>query len=69
MVERILEVHPGQALVIKLQARFAAEGGNSELEEMAGLLFGQAVLAEGGKLPDPAAFSRSVAKLMIRAVQ
>lgn len=68
-VKRILELNPGHELVIKLQARFDAEGGNSELEEMAGLLFGQAVLAEGGKLPDPAAFSRSVAKLMIRAVQ
>lgn len=31
------------------------------------LLYGQALLAEGGALPDPAAFSRRLTELMLQA--
>ena len=38
------------------------------IAEFAELLYGQALLAEGGRLDDPAAFSRRLADLMIRAL-
>ena len=38
------------------------------LGDYARLLYGQAILAEAGQLPDPAEFSRLVADLMARAI-
>ena len=47
-------------------------GGMTEkdpvLAEYAELLYGQAVLAEGGQLDDPGAFSRKLAELMVLAL-
>ena len=37
------------------------------IQEYADLLYGQALLAEGGQLEDPAGFSQLVAKLMVNA--
>jgi molecular chaperone HtpG len=55
----ILEVNPDHPLVQRLrdtQTRF---------DDWAGLLFDQAVLAEGGSLPDPGAFVRRMNELML----
>ncbi len=68
VVKRILELNPNHELVASLQKRFDSDGTNSDLEEMATLLYGQAILAEGGEIPDPATFSRSLATLMARAI-
>ena len=38
------------------------------LTDYATLLYGQAMLAEGGQLEDPAAFSRRVAELMLETL-
>jgi HSP90 family molecular chaperone len=37
------------------------------LADYAELLYGQAALAEGMQVPDPATFSRLVAELMVKA--
>ena len=66
--KRILELNPAHPLVEKLQGIFAANAEDPRLETYADLLYGQSVLAEGGKLPDPAAFSRKVADLMAQAI-
>jgi len=37
------------------------------LDDYAQLIYGQAVLAEGGDLPNPGKFSKLVADLMVKA--
>ena len=65
---RILEINPGNAVVERLRTIAADNADDPRLAEGAELLFGQAVLAEGGQLPDPAAFSKRLAQLMARAL-
>jgi molecular chaperone HtpG len=65
---RILEVNPAHAVVERLRTIVAGSADDPRLAEGAELLFGQAVLAEGGQLPDPAAFSKRLAELMARAL-
>ena len=67
-VKPILELNPDHALLQKLQAIFEQNGTDPRLAEYARLLLGQAVLAEGGQLEDPADFSRRVAELMLEAL-
>jgi molecular chaperone HtpG len=66
--KRILEVNPSHPILEKLHARFDADPADTKLEEYAQLLHGQAVLAEGGDLPDPGAFSKLVAELMVQSL-
>jgi molecular chaperone HtpG len=56
----ILEINPEHALVKKLDS---AEG-SERFDDMAQVLFDQAVLAEGGHLEDPAAYVRRVNALL-----
>ncbi|HKX96195.1 MAG TPA: molecular chaperone HtpG, partial [Methylibium sp.] len=53
----ILEVNTGHALVRRLD-------GNDRFDDLAQVLFDQAVLAEGGTLEDPAAYVRRVNALL-----
>ncbi len=55
----ILELNPSHPLV----ARMAAD--EAHLADWAGLLFDQALLAEGGQLDDPAAFVKRVNRLLL----
>jgi len=66
-VKRVLEVNPSHPLVARLQAFHAAHPGDERFRRYAELLLGQAVLAEGGALRDPAAFSRRLAELLVEA--
>lgn len=56
----ILEVNPGHALVKKLE-------GSERFDDLANILFDQALLAEGGQLEDPAAYVRRVNQLLTAA--
>lgn len=67
-VKRILELNPTHPVVARLQAIAEANGDDPALAEYAELLYGQALLAEGGQLPEPAAFAKRVAELMQRAL-
>ncbi len=67
-VKRILEINPGHAILEGLRSIYDADNEASELGDYAQLLYGQAVLAEGGTPPDPAAFSRVVADLMVKSL-
>ncbi len=58
---RILEVNEKHPLVIRL----ATEEGEDRFADLATLLYEQAVLAEGGRLEDPAAFVRRVNQLLV----
>jgi molecular chaperone HtpG len=57
--KRILELNPAHPLVTGLRAAHAGKAEN--LEQSAELLYGLALLAEGGELEDPARFSRLIA--------
>jgi molecular chaperone HtpG len=66
--KRILELNPSHPLLPKLQAIFEKDPKSAELHDYARLLHGQALLAEGSALVDPAGFSKLVADLMVKAV-
>jgi molecular chaperone HtpG len=55
----ILEINPGHAIVRRIQP------GDARLADWAGLLFDQALLAEGGQLEDPAGFVKRSNELML----
>ena len=60
----ILELNPNHAVIEKLGKRFEDNPMDSRIAESAKLLLGQAILAEGGQLDDPAGFSQLVNKLL-----
>ncbi len=66
--KRILELNPAHALMPKLRAIVERDRTDPALQEYAELLHGQAILAEGGQLPDPAGFSKRIADLLLRVV-
>jgi len=68
-VKRVLEVNPEHPLVTRLQAFHAAHPADERFKRYAELLHGQAILAEGGTLPDPAAFSQRLAELLVEATE
>ena len=67
-VKRILELNPDHPLVVGM--REAKQEGRDEdaLGESAELLYGMALLAEGGELADPARFTRLLADRLARTV-
>jgi molecular chaperone HtpG len=65
--KRILEVNADHAILQKMKSRFEASAEDATLADYAHLLYGQALLAEGSPLPDPAGFAGMVADLMVRA--
>ncbi|WP_037307895.1 molecular chaperone HtpG [Amycolatopsis orientalis] len=60
-IKRILELNPGHPLVAGLRDAFAKQGENEGLAETAELLYGMALLAEGGELADPSRFTKLLA--------
>ena len=62
--KRILELNPDHDVVKKLSEKASAD----DVKDYAELLYGQALLAEGGVLPDPAGFSKRVANLLAKAL-
>ena len=67
-VKRILELNPNHPILEKLHGLYEANPEAPEVKDYAQLLYGQAVLAEGGDLPDPGVFSRLVADLMVKSL-
>jgi molecular chaperone HtpG len=65
--KRVLELNPTHPLVTRLQAFHATHPADERFKRYAELLHGQAILAEGGTLRDPAAFSRRLAELLVDA--
>ena len=61
----ILEINPDHPMV----ARLAVETDPSRRQDWAHLIFDQALLSEGGKLEDPAAFVRRMNELIVTLAQ
>lgn len=66
--KRILEINPGHPLVSGLRKAHEQGGDQATLTETAELLYGLAVLAEGGELTDPARFTRTLADRLARTL-
>ena len=67
--KRVLELNPSHPLLTRLQAFHTAHPADERFKRYAELLYGQAILAEGGTLSDPAAFSRRLAELLVEATE
>jgi molecular chaperone HtpG len=67
-VRGILEVNPDHPLIPKLAAMFQTDKTDPRLKLYADLLLGQAHLAESGEVPNPAAFSKVLADVMLLTV-
>jgi molecular chaperone HtpG len=66
--KRILELNPTHPLVTSLRTAYDANGENPELAETTELLYGSALLAEGGELTDPSRFTRLLADRLARTL-
>jgi molecular chaperone HtpG len=69
--KRILELNPNHPLVTGLQQAQKNSGDDAQargLDETAELLYGMALLAEGGALEDPARFAGLLADRLSRTV-
>jgi molecular chaperone HtpG len=67
-VKRILELNPGHPLVGGLRTALEGRADDPALPETAELLYGTALLAEGGDLEDPARFAKLLADRLARTV-
>ena len=67
-VKRILELNPGHPLVNGLRTAHEQRAEDPNLPETAELLYGTALLAEGGDLADPARFAKLLADRLARTV-
>ncbi|MGC4789697.1 molecular chaperone HtpG [Micromonospora sp. DT178] len=67
-VKRILELNPGHPLVTGLRKAHEQGGAEESLKEIAELLHGLALLAEGGELADPSRFTRVLADRLARTL-
>jgi molecular chaperone HtpG len=67
-VKRILELNPNHPLVGGLRSAYERSADDPGLPETAELLYGTALLAEGGDLDDPARFAKLLADRLARTV-
>ncbi|NQZ95188.1 MAG: molecular chaperone HtpG [Myxococcales bacterium] len=67
-VKPILEINPEHPLVERLKTLHEENGDDPRVAEYAQLLYGQAMLADGGRVDDPVEFSRRVTELMLAAL-
>jgi molecular chaperone HtpG len=67
-VKRILELNPAHPLVTGLRTAYDERAEDPALPETAELLYGTALLAEGGDLEDPARFAKLLADRLARTV-
>jgi molecular chaperone HtpG len=66
-VDRVLELNPNHPAVRSLACIHAAAANDPRVESFGRLLYDQAVLAEGSRPADPAAFARRINELIAAA--
>ncbi|MGL4306786.1 MAG: molecular chaperone HtpG [Mycobacteriaceae bacterium] len=66
--KRILELNPKHELVIGLRDAHEKQSGAEKLVETAELLYGTAVISEGGEIGDPARFAKILASHLARTI-
>lgn len=68
-IKRVLELNLDHPVVDRINAIFEKDAAAPVLKDYAGLLFDLATVSEGGKLDNPASFSRRVGELMAQALK
>ncbi len=68
-IKRSLEINPDHPLLVKLKGAYEAQKDDPSLGDIAELLFGLAVLAEGGELPDASRFTKLLGELMVKGLE
>jgi molecular chaperone HtpG len=66
-IKRVLEVNPNHPVIARMRSMHEKSSADPELQSYARLLYGQAILSEGGELEEPAEFARLIAELMVKA--
>ncbi|MDL2329322.1 molecular chaperone HtpG [Desulfosarcina sp. OttesenSCG-928-A07] len=66
--KRVLELNMGHPVIEKINTLFENDRDNPVLKDYSVLLFDMAVVAEGGKLENPARFSKMVGELLSKAM-
>ncbi|GGW04733.1 chaperone protein HtpG [Streptomyces globisporus] len=66
--KRILELNPTHPLITSLRTAHDTNADDPALTEIAELIYGSALLAEGGDLPDPARFTRLLTEHLTRTL-
>jgi len=64
--KRVLELNGQHPAVQSLKALYEKDANDPRLEDYGRLLYDQAVIAEGSKVRDPAAFARRINELMVK---
>ncbi|MFE2412557.1 molecular chaperone HtpG [Kitasatospora sp. NPDC059408] len=67
-VKRILELNPTHPLITALRGAHETNADDPALADLAELVHGSALLAEGGDLPDPARFTRLLTDRLTRTL-
>ena len=67
-VKRILELNPKHELVVALREAHATDKDKPDLAEAAELVYGMALLAEGGDLADPPRFTKLMAARLAKTL-
>ncbi|MFF9147353.1 molecular chaperone HtpG [Streptomyces sp. NPDC014861] len=67
-VKRILELNPAHPLITALRKAHEAGADDPALAGTAELIYGSALLSEGGDLPDPARFTRLLTERLARTL-
>jgi molecular chaperone HtpG len=67
-VKRVLELNMKHPLMLQINSLFETDRNNAALKDYSRMLFDMAVVAEGGKLENPAQFSRLVGEAMAKAM-
>ncbi len=66
--KRVLELNIDHPAITRIKALFEHDKGDPVLADYADLLLDLAVISEGGKLDDPARFSKTIGNLMAQAL-
>jgi molecular chaperone HtpG len=66
--KRVLELNSEHPLVVGLRAAYEKDPADPTLPEAAELVYGTALIAEGGELPDPARFAKLVTDRLARSL-
>lgn len=65
---RILELNPDHALVQAMEKLYQKNPSDDRVQDIASVLHDQAVIAEGSRIPDPAAFAKRVNALLVNGI-
>jgi molecular chaperone HtpG len=67
--KRVLEINPSHGVFEAMNGLLDKGGNDQVLKDYIDLLYSEALLLEGSKLKDPAAFAQSITKLILENVK